>query len=92
MTQNLISVILPIWKPEISDLKKSIDSVLSQTHTSFELIIAYKKNFETDESFYQLIKEYKDQRIRVIECNKKGVASQMNDGIRNSSIQSHNGP
>jgi len=85
MTQNFISVILPIWKPEISDLKKSIDSVLFQTYTFFELIIAYKKNSKTDASFYKLIKEYNDKRIRIIECKKKGVSNQMNEGIKNSS-------
>ena len=85
MTQNLISIILPIWNPKISDLKKCIDSVLSQTYSSFELIIAYKKNSETDESFHQLIKDYDDKRIRVIECTKKGISSQMNEGIKKSS-------
>ena len=33
-------------KTDNLDLKKSIDSVLSQTHIYFELIIAFKKNSE----------------------------------------------
>ena len=60
MKTNLISIILPIWRPKISELKKSINSVLSQTFSSLELIIAYKSNPETDSSFYQLINEFND--------------------------------
>ena len=85
MTQNLISVILPIWMPKILDLKKCIDSVLSQTYSFLELIIVYRNNPEMDTSFYKLIDEYSDPRIRIIECNKKGVSKGMNEGIINSS-------
>jgi len=85
MITNLISTILPIWRPKISELKKSIDSVLSQTFSSFELIICYKSHPETDSSFYRLIDEYADNKIQIIECKKKGVSSQMNEGIANSS-------
>jgi len=84
MKENLISVILPIWRPKINELKKSIDSVLSQTYPSFELIIVYRNHPETDFSFHQLIDEYDDKRIGIIETNKKGVANAMNIGVTNS--------
>jgi len=84
MKDNLISVILPIWSPKINELKKSIDSVLSQTYPSFELIIVYRNHPETDSSFHKLIDEYDDKRIRIIQTNKKGVANAMNIGIINS--------
>ncbi len=85
MKTDLISTILPIWRPKISELKKAIDSVLSQTFSSLELIIAYKSHPETDSAFYHTMDEYDDKRIHVIECKKKGVSSQTNEAIQISS-------
>jgi len=84
MKEDLISIILPIWRPKIIELKKSIDSVLSQTYSSFELIIVYRNHTETNSSFHQMIDEYNNKRIRIIETNKKGVANAMNKGVINS--------
>jgi len=80
MTKGLISVILPIWKPNLSHLKICIDSVLAQTYSDIEIIIIYKKTAEFDEGFYRLIKEYGDDKIKVVEDN--GVVSRTrNAGI-----------
>ena len=46
---NLISVIIPFYKKK-NFIKKTIDSVLNQTHDNFEIIIIYddpeKKDLE----------------------------------------------
>ena len=39
MKQGLISVILPIWKPNFPQLKQCIDSLINQTYGHQEIII-----------------------------------------------------
>jgi len=84
MKKNLISVVLPVWKKEIPHLKKCIDSVLSQTYSEFELIIIYKKSIEYDVDFYNLISQYHDKKIKIIDDQNKGLPYARNDGITNS--------
>jgi len=69
MKKGLISVIIPIWKPNLTHLKTCIDSVLAQTYSDIEIIIIYKKSQGLDDSFYRLIKEYEDGKIKVVENN-----------------------
>jgi len=71
MQNGLISVIIPIWKPNLSHLKICIDSVLAQTYSDIEIVIIYKKSPEFDEGFYRLIKEYQDDKIKVVEDNRE---------------------
>jgi len=71
MQNGLISVIIPVWKPNFSHLKTCIDSVLAQTYSDIEIIIIYKKSPEFDEGFYLLIKEYQDDKIKVVEDNRE---------------------
>lgn len=68
MENSLVSIILPVYNGS-RFLKQSIDSVLSQTYTNFELIIV--DDFSTDET-PSIIKEYikKDNRIRSIRHSK----------------------
>jgi len=83
MKKGLISVILPIWKPNISHLKSCIDSVLAQTYSDIEIIIIYKKSPEFDDAFYRLIKEYRDDKIKVVE-DGGGLSRALNAGITKS--------
>ena len=80
---GLISVIIPIWKPNISHLKTCIDSVLAQTYSDIEIIIIYKKSPEFDDEFYRLIKEYHDDKIKVLEDSVQ-VHEARNVGIKES--------
>jgi len=84
MNMELISVILPVWKPNVSHLEQCIDSLIDQTYADIEIIISYKKSDQSNDEFYDLINKYKDDRIKVIESKIKGIANQRNDGIRNS--------
>ncbi len=83
MQNGLISVILPIWKPNLSHLKTCIDSVVAQTYSDIEIIIIYKKSLEFDDAFYRLIKEYRDDKIKVVEDNS-GLSDALNAGITKS--------
>ena len=85
MRKGLISVVLPVWRPSINQLKKCIDSLISQTYSGIEIIIVYKKSSEFDEKFFHLIKTYSDNRIKVIEDKNEGLPAALNQGILNSS-------
>jgi glycosyltransferase involved in cell wall biosynthesis len=72
-----ISVILPVYNGE-RFLKKSIESILSQTHKNFELIIA--DDGSTDGSS-GIINSFDDHRISHIEHQNQGLGSTLNSMI-----------
>ena len=77
------SIIIPNYNSK-DYIKRCIDSVLNQTYTNFELIIV--DDMSTDNSV-DLIKEYNDPRIKLIELNKK----RFNGGTRNVGIDNAKG-
>lgn len=64
MNQHLVSIVLPVYNGA-RFLCQSVDSILSQTYTNFELIIV--DDCSTDET-PGIIEEYarKDRRVRTI--------------------------
>jgi len=84
MKSDLVSVILPVWKPKINLLKTCIDSILNQTYSNLELIIVFKESGKNDNDFYSLLNEYSDSRIKVLKADIKGISNQRNQGIQNS--------
>jgi len=84
MKKDLISVIIPVWRPNHNHLKCCINSVINQTYSNLEIILIYKSDPEFDNNFRGLMKEYSDKRIKIIESSQKGVAFQRNLGIKNS--------
>jgi len=81
MNNEMISVILPIWKPNLKQLKICVDSIISQTYKNIELIIIYRPDVLFNESFYAFLEEYKNEKIVVVE-NDTGFVSQLNQGIK----------
>ena len=84
MKKDLISVIIPVWRPNNNHLKCCINSVINQTYTNLEIILIYRSDPEFDNNFRGLMKEYSDKRIKIIESLQKGVAFGRNLGIKNS--------
>lgn len=84
MKRGLVSVNIPIWKPNLRHLKECIDSLLEQTYHDIELVIIYNKTPQYDVPFYKLMNEYNDNRIKVIEADRMGIPEALNQGIRNS--------
>lgn len=82
MSDISISVIMPVYNAE-KNLKKSVDSVLKQTYTDFELIMV--DDGSTDSSG-KLCDEYaaNDKRIKVIHQENSGVSKARNTGIATS--------
>lgn len=77
-----ISVLMSIYNESCRDIRKSIDSILSQTETNFEFIIV---NDNTDRTEYvDLLTEYaqKDERIILVQNEKNiGLAASMNKAL-----------
>ncbi len=73
-----ISVLLPVYNGE-KYLKESIDSILQQTFSDFELLVI--SDGSTDES-HRIIESYTDKRIRFIKNEKnKGLIFTLNRGL-----------
>ena len=78
-TNNLFSIIMPCYNAE-KYLKKSIESVLNQTHKNWELIII---NDCSSDSSLKIINYFKDHRISLINNLKnEGVAFSRNKGVK----------
>ena len=85
LEQGLISVILPVWKPNFTQLKQCLDSLINQTYRHQEIIIIYRKSELHDKDFFALIDEYNDERLKVIIEEKTGFTNSLNEGILNAS-------
>lgn len=81
--KNKISIIIPNYNSS-KYINKCIDSILGQTYKNFELIIV--DDMSTDDSV-EKIKEYSDERIKLIELTKKGY----NGGTRNIGVENASG-
>ncbi|NDV60660.1 glycosyltransferase [Bacteroides sp. 519] len=75
-----VSILLPIYNAE-SYLTNSIDSILSQTFSNWELIVV--DDGSTDQS-RSIVESYSDSRIHLLSCSHNFIAS-LNAGIKASS-------
>jgi len=80
MEKVCISVVMPVYNAE-KYLKTSIESILNQTFSNFEFIII--NDGSTDRSL-EIIQRYakKDDRIKVISRENKGIVRSLNEGIK----------
>ena len=76
--KHLISVIIPVYNKS-RVVKKTILSVLGQSFNEFELIIV--DDGSTDNSL-EIIKNIKDERIRLLKKENGGVSDARNFGIK----------
>lgn len=72
-----ISVVIPLYNKEKA-IKKTIESVLKQTFTDFELVIV---NDGSKDKSVDIVREIDDSRIRLINKPNGGVSSARNKGI-----------
>lgn len=80
MGKPFISVVMANYNTPTEYLFESIDSILNQTYKNFELIIV---NDASDESLYNILQNYTDDRIKIFENKKNmGLASSLNKAIR----------
>lgn len=73
-----VTVLLPVYNAEIY-LRESIQCILDQTYSDFELLII--NDGSTDNS-QDIIRDYKDPRIRVVKNEKNlGLIASLNKGL-----------
>jgi hypothetical protein len=77
MTTPQVSVLLPVYNAQ-DYLRESIDSILNQSFTDFELIII--NDGSTDRS-QEIIDSYTDPRIRLIDQDNAGLPVSLNRAI-----------
>ncbi|GEM66492.1 glycosyl transferase [Sphingobacterium mizutaii NBRC 14946 = DSM 11724] len=76
----MVSVVIPLYNKEES-ISGTINSVLNQTYKEFELIIV--NDGSTDESL-NIVKQFSDPRIVILDKRNGGVSSARNLGVENS--------
>lgn len=80
-TDDLVSVIIPVYNAE-NYIIETIQSVLDQTYTNWELIIINDGSSDTTE---ELIKPFlKDKRVCYYSQNNTGVSTARNNGMAKS--------
>lgn len=80
MNQPDISVIIPLYNKE-KIIENTVESVLNQTHSNFELIIV--DDGFTDKSV-EVVNKISDERIRLIRQKNAGPSSARNKGVKNA--------
>ncbi|MDD2799760.1 MAG: glycosyltransferase family A protein [Bacteroidales bacterium] len=74
----MFSIIIPLYN-KAHTIKRTLDSVLNQTFTNYEIIII--NDGSTDNSVSFIKSNFNDARIRIIEQENKGVSGARNRGI-----------
>lgn len=77
------SIVIPLYN-KYEYIKKTIDSVLSQTYPYFEVIVV--DDGSTDGSA-TMVEKISDQRIRLLRQENKGVSAARNTGIKESKFE-----
>jgi glycosyltransferase involved in cell wall biosynthesis len=78
VTKPALSIIMPVYNTE-KYIKETIESLLNQTFTDFELIVV--DDACTDDSI-NIIKSFRDDRIKIITNNSnKGIVKSRNTGL-----------
>ncbi len=67
------SVVVPVYRTKEEHLRDMIDSVISQTYSNWELILA---DAGGDKSVEPVVKAYEDERIRYIRLKENGGISE----------------
>ncbi len=78
----LISVVLPVYNGKLH-LEEAIESILAQSFTNFELILIDDGSTDTSQKILREF-ELRDRRVRVITQENKGLATTLNEAIKNS--------
>lgn len=76
--EELISVILPVYKTDIKLFQSAVESVLNQTYKNFQLIII---DNGSDEPIYDKYLS-SDPRIEYVHLKQGGLANARNEGLK----------
>ena len=73
-----ISVVIPVYNPNKEWFKQAVESILKQTYSDFELIIA---DDGSNKDIEALIRSFNDSRIKHLKLPHRGIASTINSGF-----------
>jgi len=74
----LCSVVLPTYNGQ-DWITRSVNSILAQSFTNFELIII---DDGSSDNTFEILKKFKDKRIKLFRQNNRGLAKTLNIGIK----------
>ncbi len=80
MTAPLITVLMPVFNSELY-IARAVKSILEQSFDDFEFLII--NDGSTDRSM-DIVREFKDPRVRIIDTENRGVAAALQLGIKNA--------
>ncbi|GAB6137387.1 glycosyltransferase family 2 protein [Halanaerobaculum tunisiense] len=83
MDNIYFSVVIPLYNKE-KHIKRAIDSVLNQSHQNFEIIVV--DDGSTDDGATK-VKEYNDDRVKLIQQDNQGVSVARNRGIKEAKYE-----
>lgn len=76
----LLTVLIPVYKPDLVQLNKSLKSIIDQTYKNYECLILYDSpDIQTSRELEGL--SLRDSRFKVISCDGNGLAAALNKGI-----------
>lgn len=79
----MFSIVIPLYNKELS-ITNTLQSVLSQTFTAFEVVVVNDGSTDTS---VDKVKAFNDKRIRIIEQENGGVSSARNRGIKEAKYE-----
>lgn len=79
----MFSVVIPLYNKELSIIN-TIQSVLDQTFQNFEIVVV--NDGSTDRSV-EMVEQFNDPRIRIINKSNGGVSSARNRGIQEAKYE-----
>lgn len=80
----VISVLIPVFKPNVEWLKEAVCSILYQSYSNFEILVLFEGD-EKKEETESLVKSLRDSRIKLIEIpSGAGLSKCLNIGIEES--------
>lgn len=77
---ELVSVIINVYNGQ-DFIKKCLDSVINQTYKNLEIIII---NDGSTDNTLNILKSYKDKRIKIITTSNQGLSLSRNTGLDNA--------
>ncbi len=83
MEKSLFTIVIPLYN-KASTIKRTIDSLLSQTFKDFDVIIV---DDGSEDNALEIVNSYKSDRIKLVSEENQGVSSARNKGIELSKTE-----
>ena len=80
MEQAKVSIIIPVYNGE-KYINECLNSVLNETYENIEIVIV---NDGSTDNTSDILNEYQENRIKIINQRNQGVSAARNNGIKNS--------